>query len=173
MQVYPWEHIKGKRAPIDIAIGAMREKSTHFIKRLLMLEDSPERIAKAFALGVFLAFSPLIGLHLFLGITLPFIFNLNRLAFLLGVFINNPWTLFPIYAAGTYLGGLIIGFPAGLTMPALEWDALWSAGFWKQLAGHWHILKPMVVGSFILSIFLSALSYIIALSLIRHQRARE
>jgi uncharacterized protein (DUF2062 family) len=153
--------------------GAMRKKVAHFIKHFLALDDTPERIAKAFALGVFLAFSPLIGLHAFLGLTLPFFFGLNRFALLLGVFINNPWTLIPIYAAGTYLGGLLVGFPPRPMLPSFEWDALGNADFWRQLVGQWHILKPMMVGSFVLSIILSAFSYFAALFLIKQRRARQ
>ena len=139
---------------IDIVISDMRDKFAHFIRKLLALEDTPERIARAFALGVFLAFSPLIGLHLFLGFGLAFFCGLNRIALLLGLFINNPWTLIPIYAAGTYLGGLVMGFPQRPTLPSFELRLLWSSDFWAQLAGHWHILKPMFVGSFVLSVFL-------------------
>jgi uncharacterized protein len=148
----------------------MRKMFVHSLKKLLALEDTPERIAKAFALGVFLAFSPLIGLHIVLGFGLAFFCGLNRLAMLLGLLINNPWTLVPIYAAGTYLGGLLIGFPQTPALPSLELRSLCSVDFWGQLAGQWHILKPMIVGSFILSIFLSSFSYIAALVLIRQRR---
>lgn len=103
-----------------MAIRDMRDKVARFVKKLLALEDTPERIARAFALGVFLAFSPLIGLHLFLGFGLAFVCGLNRIALLLGLFINNPWTLIPIYAAGTYLGGFIIGFPQVPAPPVLS-----------------------------------------------------
>jgi uncharacterized protein (DUF2062 family) len=158
---------------IDMANSMMRDKLAHFIRHLLALDDTPERIARAFALGVFLAFSPLIGLHLLLGAAIPFLFGLNRIAFLLGVFINNPWTLVPIYAAGTYLGGLVMGFPPRQALPGFEWHLVWNSSFWMQLAGQWHILKPMVVGSFILSMFISAFSYFAALYLIRQRRARQ
>ena len=156
-----------------MVIGIMREQLSNFLKKLLALEDTPERIAKAFALGVFLAFSPLIGLHIVLGFGLAFFCGLNRVAMLLGLFINNPWTLVPIYAAGTYLGGLLIGFPQMSALPSFELRSLWSGDFWGQLAGQWHILKPMIVGSFILSIFLSSFSYIAALVLIRQRRMRQ
>lgn len=142
-------------------------------KKLLALEDTPERIAKAFALGVFLAFSPLIGLHMLLGFGLAFCCGLNRVAFLLGLFINNPWTLIPIYAAGTYIGGLIIGFPQVHDLPGFELQSFWSGDFWAQVASQWHILKPMIVGSFILSVFLSAISYVAALGVIRQRRTHH
>jgi uncharacterized protein len=158
---------------LDIANSYMRDTFAHYLRKLLAVDDTPERIAKAFALGVFLAFSPLIGLHFFLGLGLVLFFGLNRFALLLGLFINNPWTLLPIYAAGTYLGGLLIGFPQIPVLPSFELGSIWNGHFWGQLAGQWYILKPLVVGSFVLSVFLSAFSYIAALTLIRQRRAHR
>ncbi len=154
-------------------MGFMRAEVLRHLRRLIVLEDTPERIALAFALGVFLAFSPLLGLHLFLGVVLAFLFGLNRIALLLGIFVNNPCTLIPIYSAGTYLGGLLVGFPSRPKLPTFDWRALWSSGFWMQLFGQWQILKPMMLGSFILSIIVSAFSYVTVLYLIRQRRARQ
>jgi uncharacterized protein len=151
----------------------MREKAFVCLNRLLEVDDTPERIAQAFAMGVFLAFSPLIGVSTFLGLIIAFFFGLNRIALLLGVFISNPCTLIPISAAGTYLGGLIVGFPSRPSFPSLEWQAFWHRHFWMQLIGQWHILKPMFVGSFVLSAVFSAFSYIAALYLIRQRRAHQ
>ncbi len=151
----------------------LQGKVKKVFRRLFSLDDTPERIALAFSLGVFLAFSPLLGLHTFLGLAFAFLFGLNRFALFLGVFVNNPWTLVPIYAAGTYLGGLFVGFPSRPVLPAFQWQALWSAGFWMQLAGQWNLLKPMVLGSSILSLIAAALSYIAALYFIRQRRARQ
>lgn len=151
----------------------MHDRVKKIFRRLFALDDTPERIALAFALGVFLAFSPFIGLHTFLGLVFAFLFGLNRFALFLGVFVNNPWTLVPIYAAGTYLGSLFVGLPARPPLPDFEWQALWSSGFWTQLLGQWHILKPLVLGSSILSIIASIFSYLAALHLLRQRRARQ
>jgi uncharacterized protein (DUF2062 family) len=133
----------------------------------LALEDTPQRIAFGFAVGVFLAFSPLLGLHTFLGLTLAFLFGLNRVAVLVGVFINNPWTLVPIYAAATYVGGALIGFPATTALPDFAWNHIWQSSFWMQLVHQWRILKPLVVGSLILSVLSAMLSYPLALYLVQ------
>ncbi len=151
----------------------MRGRFKKFLRYLFALEDTPERIALAFSLGVFLAFSPLLGLHTFLGLVFAFLFGLNRFALLLGVFINNPWTLVPIYAAGTYLGGLLGGFPARPQLPHFNWHALWGSAFWLQLAGQRSILKPLVLGSSLLSIIAATLAYLTALHFIRRRRARH
>ena len=43
-----------------------------WLDALLHIEDSPERTAAAFALGVFFGFSPLLGLHTILGVIAAF-----------------------------------------------------------------------------------------------------
>lgn len=151
----------------------MQSRIKHIIKRLLLLNDTPERIALAFSLGVFLAFSPLLGLHTVLALIFSFLFGLNRVAVLIGVFVNNPWTLIPIYGAGTWLGGLFVGFPSRPSLPAFELSSLYSSSFWIELAGQWPILKPMVLGSTILSFPAAILSYIAVLYMIRQLRARH
>jgi len=143
---------------------------TNLQKRLLAVEDPPERIAIAFAVGVFFSFSPLFGLHTFLGLTVAFIFGLNRVALLLGLFVNNPWTLVPIYAAAIYVGGLFLGFPHMASVPEFAWKEVFQGRFWVQLARHWRLLLPLLLGSTILSFGFAAISYPVALYLMRRYK---
>src|SRR5437868_15380789 len=82
---------------------------------LLHIEDTPERTAAAFALGVFFGFSPLLGLHTILGIVFAFLLNLNRVAVLRGVYSNLPWIIASYYACVTLAAGRLTGHrvPAG------------------------------------------------------------
>ena len=61
-----------------------------WLDALLHVNDTPERTARAFALGVFLGFSPFLGLHTIVAIAVAFLFNMNRVAVLLGVYSNLP-----------------------------------------------------------------------------------
>ena len=149
----------------------LRKSAGQYLRRLLALDETPERIALAFALGVFLSFSPLLGLHTLLGLTIAFIFGLNRVAVLLGVWVNNPWTLVPIYAAAAYVGGLLIGFPGNPNLPTFDWAEIWHGSFWVQLVHQWDVWKPIILGSTVLSFVSGALSYPIALYIIRQGRA--
>src|SRR5262249_55625303 len=99
----------------------VRRRVRRYLRRLLAIEDSPRRTALAFAIGVFLAFSPLLGLHTVLGLAIAFLFGLNRMALLVGLFVNNPWTLIPIYVFAGYIGGLIFGYPGQTTVPHFGW----------------------------------------------------
>ena len=141
-----------------------------YLRSLLALDESPRRIALAFAVGVFLAFSPFIGLHTLLGLGIAFLFGLNRVAMLVGLFVNNPWTLVPIYAIATYIGGLMVGFPGQVSLPQVGWNQLWNATFWMGLFSQWRILIPTILGSLLLSVIFAVLSYPLALYLLRHAR---
>ena len=111
------------------------------LKSLLHLKDPPHRTALAFGTGVFLAFSPLLGLHTVLAIVIAFAFRLNRVAVLAGAWIN-AWALAPCYAFGTLLGAMLLGVDAG-DLEAIDWsqgvEALGttlSTLFWPILLGN-------------------------------------
>jgi uncharacterized protein (DUF2062 family) len=142
-----------------------------YLERLVSLDDSPQRIAFGFAVGVFLAFTPLLGLHTLLGLLLAFAFGLNRVAVLVGLFINNPWTLFPIYGLATYVGGLFVGFPPSSHVPSLGFGALFQARFWVEIAGQWAFWKSLLLGSAILSCAAAAFSYILTLLIVRRMKS--
>jgi hypothetical protein len=148
----------------------MRRTIPVYLRGLLALDESPQRIALAFAVGVFLAFSPFLGLHTLLGLGIAFLFGLNRVAMLVGLFVNNPWTLVPIYGVATYVGGLFVGFPGRVSLPEIGWNQLWNANFWIGLASQWRILIPTLLGSLILSVIFAALSYPLALYLLKNAR---
>jgi hypothetical protein len=142
---------------------------------LLHIEDTPERTAAAFALGVFFGFSPFLGLHTVLGITFAFLLNLNRVAVLLGVYANLPWFLGPYYAVATMVGAQITGhrIPRGFrsAIGHLFELSLFHAEFWDRLAV---VLKPLVwpyaVGSTVGALLLAAAAYQLALAFVKSRR---
>ncbi|HEX8177421.1 MAG TPA: DUF2062 domain-containing protein [Pyrinomonadaceae bacterium] len=50
------------------------------LRRLLAVDDPPERTALAFSIAIFAAFSPFPGLHTVLTAFLAFVFRFNRVA---------------------------------------------------------------------------------------------
>ena len=61
---------------------------------------APREWPLAFALGVFIAFFPLLGIHTGLAIVIAIAFRLNKAAILVGAWTNNPWTIAPMYTRG-------------------------------------------------------------------------
>ena len=79
-------------------IQLTRDFVRRWLSALLHIDDTPERTAAAFAVGVFFGFSPLLGFHTLLAVLLAFLLNFNRVAVLLGVYSNLPWIVAPYYA---------------------------------------------------------------------------
>jgi uncharacterized protein len=146
-----------------------------WLDALLHIDDTPERTAAAFALGVLFGFSPLLGLHTVLGILFAFLLNLNRVAVLLGVYSNLPWVIAPYYAFATMAGATITGhkLPPGLKsqLGALFELTVFGSAFWRELIT---ILKPLlwpyVVGSTCGAIVLAAIAYPLALAFVTSRR---
>jgi uncharacterized protein (DUF2062 family) len=143
-----------------------------FLRQLLHLGDSPERTALAFSVGVFLSFSPFVGLHTIIGLAIAFLFRLNRLAVLIGTYVNTPWTFAPVASFGTAVGFYALGTESRLS--AIAWDSMLSMSFWRQMFSDVdHLLLPFFVGNLILSVLASLISYLIVRRiLVRHHRRK-
>jgi len=104
------------------------------VQMLLHVEDTPHRTALAFGVGVWIAFCPLLGIHTLMAFAIAFLFRLSRGPLLLGAYINNPWTLAPLFMAGTLLGCSILGVSThGLEM--IDWSLHGWAFYEALLAG--------------------------------------
>ncbi len=146
-----------------------------WLDALLHIDDTPERTAAAFALGVLFGFSPFLGFHTVLGLLFAFLFNLNRVAVLLGVYSNLPWIIGPYYALVTMAGAKITGHkpPPGFNAQfgALFERSLFHGDFWVQLFVLLRpLLWPYLVGSLLGAIVLAALAYPLALGFVTSRR---
>jgi len=90
-------------------IHLTRSLVRRWLESLLHIHDSPRRTAAAFAVGVFFSFSPALGLHTVLALAVAFLFNLNRVAVILGVCANLPWFIAPYYTLTTMAAARALG----------------------------------------------------------------
>jgi hypothetical protein len=134
--------------------------------RLCHLQESPHRTALAFAIGIFIAFSPTYGLHTLSVLFCAWAFRLNALALMAGSLINNPWTLVPILGATLWVGGQVTGWPDA---PAVDWGELSVTAFYQQLKPY---AVPFVAGGLLLSTIGAAISYPLAYLAIMGYRRR-
>lgn len=89
--------------------GGWKRTLIYFGHRLRRIPDSPTRIARGFAFGVFTSFSPFFGFHIILALLLAKIFRGNLIATVAGTAIGNPLT-FPFIISGALkLGTFILG----------------------------------------------------------------
>jgi uncharacterized protein len=148
------------------------------LRRLLAIDDPPERTALAFSIGVFIAFSPFLGLHTILATLLAFLFRFNKIAIYTGTFVNNPFlTLVPIIVASYAVGAFIMGRP--LRIPAegvelLTHPHIFSTGYYRQLfVQSRYLVEPFAVGGMVLSVVCSLIAYPLTLRALRIYRSRK
>lgn len=136
-------------------------------RQILHLDESPHRTALAFAIGVFIGFSPAYGLHMIMVGFCAWAFGWNVIALLAGAFLNNPWTLIPILGATYWTGAALLGMRE---FPTFDWNDLSFMGIYHQVAPYaW----PFVLGGMVLSIAGGLLAYPVAYALLtRYRRAR-
>ncbi len=153
-----------------ISFAAIREK----MRQVLHLGDSPQRTALAFAVGVFIAFSPTYGLHFVTALLCAWAFRLNLLALMAGNLINNPWTVLPIIAGSMGVGLLLD--PVG-PQPQIDWTYFSSLMLWDQFRLLWTqfrpYLVPFVLGHVLLGAIAAVVGYTIVYQLILRFREHQ
>jgi uncharacterized protein (DUF2062 family) len=147
------------------------------LRRLLALDDPPERTALAFSVGVFIAFSPFLGLHTVIATVIAFWFRFNKVAVYGGTFVNNPVLIVPIVVASYAVGALLLGRP--LRLPAeglallLDPHPLDGAYRRRLAASALEVVVPFSVGALLLSVVCSLAAYPVTLHLLRARGRRK
>lgn len=159
-------------------IRATRAMMRRWLEALLHIDDTPERTAAAYALGIFFGFSPFLGFHTILALALAFLLNLNRVAVLLGVYSNLPWIIGPYYTFATMMGAVLTRtrLPPGFRQRLIDlFELSFTDGtFWRRVGSLLQpLLWPYTIGSLIASVALAFAAYPLALAFVRSRRRRK
>ena len=142
----------------------MIRKFVGYIKEALHLGETPQRTAVAFALGVFIAFTPTYGLHCASAVFLAWAFRLNFPALLVGSLINNPWTIAPIVGTTMWTGFFLLGRPEA---PDVAWKNLSIITIYESVLP---FILPFTLGALTLSVLGALLAYPLGLLVIARYR---
>ncbi|HEY5402418.1 MAG TPA: DUF2062 domain-containing protein [Pyrinomonadaceae bacterium] len=147
-------------------------------RRLLAIDDPPERTALAFSIGVFIAFSPFLGLHTILATFIAFVFRFNKVAIYTGTFVNNPpLTLVPIIVASYAVGAFFMGRPLRIPPEGVELlknPHLLTGEYYRRLfVQSLSIVVPFALGGMVLSVVCSLIAYPLTLRALRAVRDRK
>ena len=125
------------------------------IKKLVRLDDSPERIARGLAIGVFWGIIPTFGFAILFSLPTAVFLRANKLAAILGTFVVNPLTLAFIYSSGYKIGHLILRTPSlPFSWKIFSIDSLLNLG------------KSLLVGNALLAISTALITYYLAFKII-------
>jgi uncharacterized protein (DUF2062 family) len=154
-------------------VRAISEQLRTRLRRLVGLNESADRLATAWAVGVAIGLSPFIGLHTVVGLLLAFAFRLNKVDVLLGTLVVNPWTRPPYFAWAVVFGQWITGIRVGrIQVPELS--LLLSAHAWHQ---HSAWLRPLLhtwmAGAGVTCLVGGLATYLLVRRFIHFHRRRE
>ncbi|UXU74541.1 MULTISPECIES: DUF2062 domain-containing protein [unclassified Paracoccus (in: a-proteobacteria)] len=168
-----------------------KRASKYVLHRLRRLPDQPHRIARGWACGIFISFTPFFGFHFMGAALLAWIVRGNILAALLGTFVGNPLTLPFIALISVGLGRRMLGVEGKFT-PNLIFEEFTRAGseFWNNLlaplsperSAHWdqlaqfneQIFTPYLVGGLVPGLIVSVAAHYLTVPIIRaYHRHRE
>lgn len=144
---------------------------------ILHADDRPHRLALGLAIGMFVAFTPTVGIQTLICLALAWTLSANRVVGLPLIWISNPATFLPIYYPCYRLGCQLTGYPAldrawfAATVPAEVQS--WSDQFGMIGSKFLDIAVPLWTGCLVVATVLGATTYFLMLALIRHHRARR
>ena len=79
------------------------------LRGIIVIQDTPHRIAWGVAIGTFVAYLPIVGIQMLIGAFVCWLFRANVIASLPMAWITNPVTIVPIYYGLFVLGGVFTG----------------------------------------------------------------
>ncbi len=148
---------------------------------IFQAKETSHRIALAFALGVFMGISPLLGLHYIGGFFLAWIFRLNKFVTLIGVSVNNPWTIVPISSFCVWVGKKLIGIKQ--VLPEVDWKSVTLTNIISRFTDMDNfiylinklmpLLASFFVGSFVMCTVAALASYFIIQMLVTRYRKTQ
>jgi hypothetical protein len=145
-----------------------RARIQSVLREVLHLRESTHRTALAFALGVFITFSPPYGFHMAIVVFCSWAFGLNFLALMAGMMVNNPWTLVPTIGLTFWIGMRLLGLP---DPPPFDWNDLSFMAIYQQVMPY---AVPFLLGATVLSVAAALVSYPAAYYFIdRYRRIRR
>lgn len=134
------------------------------IRGILGFNEPPDRLALAFAIGAFIAFTPMVGLHTVIAFFLAWVFRWNKAVIFSGTLICNPYTAIPIYGFCLWFGAKLMGKEIVMN---IGWKNLNILSLWGEFKP---LLLPFFLGTIISGTVAAIISYFIFYYLIKRYR---
>lgn len=150
-------------------MSSIKRSIQDYYSKLMNSPGRIEEVAGGFALGVFIAFSPWLGLHTVTALLLAFILRKSYAAAVLGTLVFNPMTGMFILLADFQVGKAFLRLEHVYMPPHLSFDLDGLSHLWRSGI---EIMYPLFVGSLMLGLVAAAASYFLARRSLHVYRAR-
>jgi uncharacterized protein (DUF2062 family) len=138
---------------------------------IVLINDTPHRIAGGVALGVFLGVLP--GAGPVASLVLAYIFQVNRAAALAGSLLTNSWFSVITFVFAVKIGALLTG--SGWQQIFNDCKNLFDHFHWDRImdGSTWPILKPLLIGYAAIGIIAGAVTYMCSMIVLTEYHRRK
>lgn len=142
-----------------------RKIKRFFIYRVLHVDDTPHRIALGLAIGIFITWTPTMGLQMVLTILLATLMRANKFVGVPFVWISNPVTAVPLYGMNYFIGTCVL--PGDYSLAKFTDSvshAVFAGGSWTEKIAAWwsatiDFFWPLWIGSVLVGLVLAVVTY--------------
>jgi len=147
----------------------LRKLERFFVYRVLHVDDTPHRIALGLAVGIFITWTPTMGLQMVLTIALAALLRANKFVGVPFVWISNPVTAPALYGfnflVGTWLLPGDYSLSSFITSVRQATQVAFTGAGWMDKIGAWwgatiDFFWPLWVGSLVVAFVLAVPTYI-------------
>jgi len=145
-------------------------KLKKFLKKFFLIDDSPAKVASGAALGIFLGIIP--GEGILSTLFFAYIFRLNRLAALAGVFATNMWTTMIISPLAATVGGFVFHQNAHSLMANFYRNYQLGIKSFLSVFVFFNLILPLMVGFIIVAGIIAIIFYLILYFLLKYKKIK-
>lgn len=148
---------------IQVRLRVLNRRIRRYVlQQLVHADDPPHRLALGAAIGVFVTFTPTVGIQSFLVLFLAWLLRANKAIGLPTVWVTNPATIVPIYYPCYVIGRTLLGEPEigvqwwhELSQPPPGTVAT-TVFYWDRML---EIAVPLWLGCLIVSTLVGVITY--------------
>ncbi|MDP6107507.1 MAG: DUF2062 domain-containing protein [Candidatus Brocadiia bacterium] len=139
--------------------------------RLVTLRSSPRKVAGGLALGIFVSLTPTFGVQMPIAVAVAALLRVNAASTLVGVYLTNVVTVWPLYVLCYRVGRLVVG-----GTPADEVEFSSAGGIYRLLEMGQRgiaLIGTELIGAIIVGALAAPCVYFLTLfGVVRYRRAR-
>lgn len=149
----------------------MRKFFISLYEKLFKINDTPQKIALGFGLGVFSGILP--GTGPVAALFLAFILRVNRASAFIGCLLTNTWLSFVTFLLAIKTGSAILNI--SWQQVRQNWNSLFRQFSWPNLfkISVLKVIFPVILGYLIIGICLGVFTYLITLVIIIKAKQRR
>ncbi|MFA6217033.1 MAG: DUF2062 domain-containing protein [Candidatus Omnitrophota bacterium] len=139
--------------------------------KIFRINDTPQKIALGFGLGVFTGIMP--GIGPLAALTLAIIFRVNRASALLGSFLSNTWLSLITFLLSIKIGSFLIGVPWQEIQQ--QWIEILKYFHWQNLLQltALKIILPVLIGYISIAFILALMVYCAILLILSRKKIKS